>query len=138
MATTPLISVAICTFNRSQYLGAAIESLANQTLDHMLYEVIVVDNNSTDATNQVVEEAVRHHTNLDLRYVNESVQGLSAARNRAAQEAQGDFVAYLDDDAHAEPAWLGATLNAFQTLKPVPACVGGRIYPDWEGGVPDW
>jgi glycosyltransferase involved in cell wall biosynthesis len=136
--TTPLISAAICTYNRSAYLGAAIESVARQTLDPDLYEVVIVDNNSTDATKQVVDSAVSQHADVHIRYVTESVQGLSAARNRASAEARGQYIAYLDDDAHAEPAWLSATLNAFQNLKPAPACVGGRIYPDWEGGIPGW
>jgi glycosyltransferase involved in cell wall biosynthesis len=136
--TIPLISAAICTFNRSTYLVDAIESLAQQTLDRAQYEIIIVDNNSTDGTNYVVDSAIKQHPDVSIRYVNESIQGLSAARNRATREAQGDYVAYLDDDAHADPTWLATVLDAFQKLQPTPACIGGRIYPDWDGGIPEW
>ncbi|MGB5916428.1 MAG: glycosyltransferase family A protein, partial [Phormidesmis sp.] len=101
--TVPLISAIICTHNREQYLGAAIDSLLAQTLD--CYEIIVVDNASTDATAAIaksrVDSAANNAANTKVRYIYEPTLGLSVARNRGAKEAQGEILAYLDDDAEA-------------------------------------
>lgn len=134
--TATLISAVICTFNRCTYLGTAIGSLAQQTLDRTQYEVVIVDNNSTDATREVVDNAIKQYPDMSIRYVEETTQGLSAARNRGALEAAGDYIAYLDDDARAAPCWLSALLTNFQKLQA--ACIGGRVYLDWEGDIPNW
>ena len=76
------VSVCICTYNRCQGLRSALESVLGQQADRVRFEVIVVDNNSTDETKQVVDSLVRRgHSNL--RYVFEGRQGLSYARNAA-------------------------------------------------------
>jgi len=96
----------------------------------------VVDNASTDGTAALVESM---KPNLpSLRYIYEGCLGLSRARNAAIREARGDFIAFLDDDAVATSVWLEAILTAFDTVRPTPACVGGRIEPIWEGPRPDW
>lgn len=95
-----LVSVVVCTYNRVEILKGAIESLCSQTADSSLYEIIVVDNNSTDDTQKVVERFGNVH------YYPETRQGLSHARNRGWQVAQGKYVAYIDDDAKAERNWL--------------------------------
>ncbi|MBX2864275.1 MAG: glycosyltransferase family 2 protein, partial [Leptolyngbyaceae cyanobacterium MAG.088] len=88
------ISAIICTHNRDQYLGAAIDSLLAQTLHDI--EIIVVDNGSTDSTAEVVQPRL---SDSRLRYVYEPTLGLSMARNKGANTANGDILAYLDDDA---------------------------------------
>jgi len=122
--SAPLISAIICTHNRASYLGLAIDSLLSQTYPH--YEVIVVDNASTDTTAEVV--AARDDPRL--RYVYESTLGLSAARNRGGTEARGDLLAYLDDDAIATPDWLAALVATFEQ-DPNPTIVGGRVELIW-------
>jgi glycosyltransferase involved in cell wall biosynthesis len=92
----PQISAIICTHNREEYLGAAIDSLLEQ--DFYSYEVIVVDNASSDRTREIVEERL---SNPRLNYVYEPVTGLSVARNTGAKEARAPILAYLDDDAVA-------------------------------------
>ncbi|MGD8380729.1 MAG: glycosyltransferase, partial [Syntrophobacterales bacterium] len=93
------ISVIVCTYNRAELLGGTLRTLCHQTLDTSEYEVIVVDNNSTDNTREVVDEFCRRSSNV--RYCFEPQQGLSHARNQGLQEAKGKYVAYIDDDARA-------------------------------------
>lgn len=132
--TLPLISAIICTHNRAGYLGAAIDSLLRQTYPH--YEIIVVDNASTDATASVVEARLPHP---HLSYIYEGTLGLSTARNRGASLAQGEILAYLDDDAEADPQWLTALVNAFSTHSQA-AIAGGYVSLIWPPNVspPPW
>jgi glycosyltransferase involved in cell wall biosynthesis len=129
-----LISAIICTHNRADYLGAAIDSLLNQTYGN--YEVVVVDNASTDDTRSVVNARLPHP---QLTYIYEEQLGLSHARNRGAAAARGDILAYLDDDAEASPGWLQALDNVFAD-HPEAAIAGGRVTLQWPPGIspPQW
>lgn len=129
------ISAIICTHNRSDLLPKAIDSLISQTIPDSSYEIIVVDNASTDNTKSVCESYLLRP---NFRYIYESVPGLSVARNRGLAEAKGKYVAYMDDDAIASPQWLEQLLNAFATVQPAPVSVGGKINPIWEVEKPDW
>jgi glycosyltransferase involved in cell wall biosynthesis len=129
------ISSIICTRNRARYLSHAIRSLAQQDLASDDYEILVIDNGSTDATKQIVSELMTEVSNL--RYVHEEKPGLSNARNRGLEEAVGPVVAFLDDDAIAAQGWLAAILAAFNA-EPQPACVGGPVEPWWEIPQPAW
>src|SRR5690349_21431211 len=124
------ISAIIPTYNRADYLGNAIQSLIEQTLPIEQYEILVIDNCSTDRTRQIVCEDFAHVPNL--RYIYEPVLGLSQARNTGWQQARGDYVAYLDDDAIASSQWLEKILFTFRTVTPIPGCVGGKVEPIWE------
>lgn len=129
------ISAIICTLNRAAYLEKAIQSLVHQTLPKEQYEVIVVDNGSTDDTKAVVE-GFEHFGNL--RYIQEPIIGLSQARNTGWQKAKGEYIAYLDDDAIACKDWLRRILHAFDTAQPRPGSVGGKVIPLWEVERPAW
>jgi glucosyl-dolichyl phosphate glucuronosyltransferase len=132
----PRISVAICTYNRADRLKLALEALCHQTLEASQFEILVIDNASTDSTRTVCQA---FETALpQFRYVFEPVQGLSKARNTALQEAKSLYIAFLDDDAIPSPSWLASLLQAFQTVQPEPVCVGGLIRPLWESPKPDW
>ena len=115
------ISAVICTHNREDYLGAAIDSLLEQ--DFSNYEVIVVDNASSDSTKQIVESRLPHPR---LQYVYEPVTGLSVARNTGAKASQGEIIAYLDDDAVASTGWLSCLWQAYQN-NPQLAIAGGKV-----------
>lgn len=130
------VTAAICTHNRAAYLGKALESLLTQTLDASRYEVLVVDNASTDDTKRVAEAARRRAPNV--RYVHVPELGVSHARNASWLEARAPFVAYLDDDAIAHPDWLERALHAFDNTRPEPGAVGGKIEPIWEKARPPW
>lgn len=129
------ISAIVCTYNGEKFLYKAIQSLVNQTLDKGDYEILVVDNASTDGTGEVVK---KFETEKNLRYILESKQGLSYARNTGLKMAEGEYVAYLDDDAIACPDWLERILEAFTTILPQPGSVGGKVEPIWEAPRPDW
>ena len=95
------------------------------------FEVIVIDNASTDDTATVAASA-------GARCVREEKLGLSHARNRGIAEAKGEFIAFIDDDAWPEPDWLKELEQAF--TDPSVACAGGRVIPAWKtlSGWPDW
>ena len=130
------ISSVVCTHNRAAYLEPAIRSLLRQTLPQKDYEIIVVDNASSDNTRLIVEEIMRESTNL--RYLYEPKLGNSIGRNRGILESSGDIVAFMDDDATADPGWLQSLCDAFRQVEPRPACVGGRLLPEWEAPPPPW
>lgn len=99
-----VLTVVVCTFNRAALLASCLQSLVEQTADKGTFEVLVVDNNSTDATAVAAAafaDAIRH-----FRVVSEPQQGLSNARNRGWKQARGSYVAYLDDDAVANHDWI--------------------------------
>ncbi len=129
-----LISAIICTHNREAYLGAAIDSLLAQDCDD--FEVVVVDNASTDRTRAVVEERLSHPR---LTYVYEATPGLSVARNTGAKSSQGEILAYLDDDAVASGQWLRTLYTAYQHNEKL-AIAGGKVTLLWPEGVspPVW
>ncbi|NEP30782.1 glycosyltransferase family 2 protein [Moorena sp. SIO3B2] len=130
----PLISAIICTHNREQYLGAAIDSLLQQ--DFADYEVIVVDNASSDRTRNIVDQRL---DNSRLNYVYEPVLGLSVARNTGAASACAGILAYLDDDAVASPRWLKTIYEAYQSNEKL-AIAGGKVTLLWPDGItsPSW
>ena len=131
----PQISAIICTHNRDSYLGAAIDSLLAQEFPED-YEVIVVDNASTDHTRSVVEQRLPHPR---LHYIYETTVGLSVARNTGAKVAKAPILAYLDDDAEATPQWLRSLYQVYQEHEKV-AIAGGKVTLLWPSGVthPNW
>jgi glucosyl-dolichyl phosphate glucuronosyltransferase len=132
----PLVSVIICTHNRVKDLGAAIESVLSQGVDETFYEMLVVDNASTDSTHDYVRARAAQVSNL--KYMAERVLGLSRARNTGLRAARGQYVAYLDDDAVADPGWLLQIPVAFAAGGADIGCVAGKIDPIWGAPRPPW
>jgi O-antigen biosynthesis protein len=117
----PLVTVAICTRDRAHLLGTTLDSLLCQTYHNL--DILLVDNApSDDATEQLIR---MHYPNV--RYMCENRPGLDWARNRAIAEARGDFVAYIDDDAVADPTWVAALIATFDS--PNVVCVTGLVVP---------
>lgn len=131
-----LISVIVCTYNHSETLKQTLTSLLAQTFPSEYYEIIVVDNNSTDNTAEAVAEFIRS-SDKQIRYVKERKQGLSYARNKGAEVARGEIIAYTDDDVIADKGWLAGLYEIYEKDKSV-ACVGGKIEPIWQAPKPDW
>jgi len=131
-----VLSVVVCTYNREELLQQCLESLAEQTLDRERYEVIVVDNNSTDKARDIATSFAERHRHFKV--VHEAQQGISHARNLGWREARGQFVAYADDDTEAAPDWCERILAAFTTVSPQPVALGGKILPRYEVMPPSW
>lgn len=127
----PQVSAIVCTHNRDNYLGAALDSLLEQDFTEV-YEVIVVDNRSSDRTAEVV---AARQPNSRLHYVYEPELGLSVARNTGARIARGTVLAYLDDDAIASPHWLRTLYDAYQQNERL-AIAGGKVTLIWANQTP--
>lgn len=127
------ITVVICTYNGAERVPDVLEALRTQTgLDRLGWEVVVIDNNSTDDTVAVVENAERTwDANAPLRCVTESRQGLAYARQRAVDEARGELVAFLDDDNIPESDWVHAAVS-FAREHPRAGAFGGRLIGEYE------
>lgn len=131
-----LLSVVVCTFNRADILNNCLHSLSIQTESTELFEIIVVDNNSTDSTQYVVGNFISKKC-CNLKLVTELKKGLSHARNRGWQEASGEFVAYIDDDALAPPDWVYQILS-FIVRQPTVSAFGGPYVSYSLVSAPDW
>jgi len=130
------ISVIVCTFNRSRLLEKAIESIAQSKVpDPIAWEIVVVDNNSTDNTREVVEECAKRHQ-IKIRYLFEPKQGLSIARNFAIRECESVALAFTDDDVLVEPEWLWNLTACLQSGEW--AGISGRVVPTWGRPIPRW
>lgn len=114
----PRVSVVICTYNGSRTIRQSLTHACR--LDYPDYEIIVVNDGSTDATREIVEPFVREH---DVRLIEIPNGGLSNARNKGWRNATGDIVVYLDDDAYPDPHWLQYLGHMFRTTEHV--AVGG-------------
>lgn len=134
----PYLSVVICTYNRQKFIGACLECLSKQTLDIEQWEAIVVDNNSTDRSAEIVKTFIHQHSDQPIRYVFEGKQGLSFARNRGIDESKGEIVIYIDDDVEVVPEYLHSIYDFFKNHKDA-AGMGGRTLPKFsEGPPPPW
>jgi len=121
-----MISVIVCTYKREKYLVEAIYSLLKQkTNDAFNYEIIIVDN-SIDGTARSVVEQLRNIDSKKVKYYNEKQPGLSNARNAGINQASGDIIAFLDDDAVAEEDWLYELWRVYIEYKDA-VCVGGKV-----------
>lgn len=132
-----MISVVVCTYNRSQSLGATVASLRRMRVPpDLAWELIVVDNNSTDDTRTVIQEFART-SGLQVRYIFEGRQGKSHALNAGLREARGEVIAFTDDDVLVDADWLTGLLAVFKCTGAMG--VGGKSLPDWTGVTkPSW
>jgi succinoglycan biosynthesis protein ExoM len=121
--TVPVVSVIVCTYNRSAMLLDALDSLlAQRTGGHFDYEILVVDDGSSDATPAVVEE-VRRRTSVTIHYLFQEGGGTACARNTGLRAASAQWIAFLDDDERAAPDWLAQLLSCARAHNC--QCVGG-------------
>ena len=131
------ISLIIACYNGGGRIGATLHSLLGQTLAAEKWEAVVVDNNSSDNTAEVVEGFIAAHPEVNVRLVSESRQGLSHARNCGIDNSSGAIVAIIDDDELAAPTLL-ADYVAFFESHPQVAAAGGRIVANYPTGKPTW
>lgn len=132
----PQLSVILSTYNRGELLNDALRSvLAQNDAITPPFELIVVDNNSTDSTREIVERLAAEDERV--RYTFEPQQGLSYARNAGLLEARAPLIAFTDDDVRAQPDWVAAIVRAFGE-HPEADVVGGRVLPLWPAVPPEW
>jgi glycosyltransferase involved in cell wall biosynthesis len=134
MNRTTLLSVIIPTRNHAQFVSDLLDTLAAQASVPFRWEVMVIDNGSTDQTAQIAKEKISSLP-IEIRYIYEPRPGLHNGRHRGALEAQGKYLAYLDDDVLLTSAWI----HGLEKLVSEQAeAVVGRILPKWETRPPAW
>ena len=122
------LSVIICTYNRVNYLLDALDSLINQDVDKSIFEIIIVDNNSQDNTNELCKTYINKVNNIEIKYVIEKKVGLSAARNKGIEICNSEFVVFIDDDAIAEKDFVRNLIDYFLKY-PNFVAIGGKVLP---------
>lgn len=133
-----MFSIIICTYNREKYLYDALKCIVENDFSTAGYEVVLVNNNSTDNTESECKRFHNDFPQVNFRYFVETNQGLSFARNRGIAEAAGTVLVFLDDDSFAGKNYLK---NLSENLATYPDCCafGGKITPLFESGeVPKW
>ncbi len=133
---SPKFSVIIITRNRVSLLRRVLESLLKQDYENEKYEIIVVDNNSSDVTASTIQHFKRESFNR-IHYVFEQEIGMSKARNRGASVANGEILVFIDDDAIASSNWLDNYDHLYRTFPDVVAW-GGKIYLVFQSRRPEW
>jgi len=129
-------TVIICTYNRSHNLPKCIEYLSRQQgTERFQWEVLIVDNNSSDDTRGVVEK-LAENSPIEVRYAFEPQQGLNYARNRGIEESDSRYFCYVDDDILVAPTWLASLYRALDSNDA--DAVGGRIHLDPDIQLPPW
>ena len=130
------ISIVVCTFNRCSSLAETLASLQRMRVpDHLRWNILVVDNNSTDDTRAMVERLASRAA-IEITYLFEPKQGLSHARNRGILATDSEYVAFTDDDVLVDENWLKSIAETFTTHDV--DCVGGKIVPHWLSQRPGW
>jgi glycosyltransferase involved in cell wall biosynthesis len=131
-------TVAIPTYNGESRLPELLERLKNQLdTENLSWEIIVVDNNSTDNTAKVVEAYQKKwQLPYPLKYCFEAKQGAAYARKKAVAEAKGRFIGFLDDDNYPISNWVAAAYT-FAEKYPKAGAFGSQIHPDWEVKPPE-
>ena len=132
------VSFIICTYNRADYLKDSLQSLMRSAVSHPV-EILVVDNNSSDHTPVVCNETetAAEEKDLKFRFVRESSQGLSFARNRGITEAASSVVIFLDDDISVPDSFVNAWLRFFDSF-PEAKAAGGKINVQFDDPRPKW
>lgn len=136
LAETMKVSVIVCTFNRCESLARVLDNLASSIVPETVeWEVLVVDNNSSDQTRKVVEDFCRRHPGR-FRYLFEPQQGKSHALNTGVREAAGELLAFTDDDVIVDPHWLHNLATSLHNSQWAGA--GGRVLRKWTCPPPRW
>jgi glycosyltransferase involved in cell wall biosynthesis len=132
-----MVSIVVATYNRCDFLEDCIKSYEEQNCDKSLFEVLIIDNNSTDDTEIVSKEVIEKYPELDVRYMIETNQGLSYGRNRGIKESRYDLIHFFDDDAVATSNYISTIIDTFERY-PKAKAAGGKILLNYFEGRPSW
>ncbi|GGY82189.1 hypothetical protein GCM10011613_28660 [Cellvibrio zantedeschiae] len=136
MSTSPTISIVLCTYNNADSLSLTLEQLLSQAVDDSNnFEIIVVNNNSSDHTEKVCLSAIKK-SNISMHYLFEDRQGLSHARNTGVAKALGNYILFTDDDAELPNNWLSAYYDHIKEYEP--DCLYSSIHVLWDQPKPWW
>ena len=132
-----MLSIIICTYNRDKYIYNVLKSIVENDFPASKYEIVLINNNSTDNTEQECFRFQKDFPECEFRYFLEKNQGLSYARNRGIKESQGDVFIYVDDDAVVNKEYLYSYYDFFEK-NPEAMAAGGAIIPVYETEEPRW
>ncbi|MDP5337300.1 MAG: hormogonium polysaccharide biosynthesis glycosyltransferase HpsE [Nodularia sp. (in: cyanobacteria)] len=138
MPTKLNFTVAIPTYNGASRLPELLERLRNQIYtENFAWEIIVVDNNSTDNTAELIKSYQENWPcSYPLKYCFEAQQGAAYARKKAVEVASGEFIGFLDDDNYPAPTWVAAAYT-FGEQHPLVGAYGGQVHGDFEVEPPE-
>ena len=131
-----LTSVIIPTFNRSAQLTKTLESIARQNLSEKSYEIIIIDNGSTDDTDSVIKQFISSFPAHNINSFYDKTPGLLTGRHLGAKMAKGEILVFADDDIYASENWL-STINTIVNDQEI-QLAGGKCLPDFEIDPPNW
>lgn len=131
------LSVIVCTYNREKYIAECLRHLADQSMDFGRFEVVVVNNKSTDNTEEIILKSIEDYPQVNFLYFVEEQQGHTFARNRGILESRGEILSFIDDDAFVCHGFC-MEIDAFFERQSDAAAIGGRIIPEYEIGQPKW
>lgn len=132
-----MVSIIVATYNRCDFLEDCIKSYNEQDCDKALFEVIIINNNSTDDTEKNSLDLIQKYPDVDVRYMVETSQGLSYGRNRGIKEAKYNLIHFFDDDAVATPNYISTIIDTFERY-PKAKAAGGKILLNYFEGRPKW
>ncbi len=135
MLQEPDVSVVICTYNRGALLRNSLEHLAAQQPGDSRFEVWIINNNSSDNTQQVIDEFIAGRENWHTFF--EARQGLSFARNSGVEHSRAPIIAFTDDDVAARSDWIAEIVRTMQE-HPEVDYIGGKVLPRWHAPPPRW
>ena len=137
-SAAPALEVVICTYNNAATLDGVLATLARQVpSENPRWTCLVVDNNCTDETQNVICKYVSDGTVPGLRFVREPEQGLTPSRLRGVQTSNAKWIAFVDDDCFLEPDWIAQALS-FSERHPTAGAFGGRVILDWQAEPPSY
>jgi glycosyltransferase involved in cell wall biosynthesis len=136
----PEISVVICTYNREKYLPVCLNHLRNQTASKEVFEIVIINNNSSDATESICKKFILENPTLNITYALETNPGLSHARNKGIELSKGEIICFIDDDGFAMPNYIEIIqLYTTNTNYDDYISFGGKVIPCFnEGMEPIW
>jgi len=133
------LTIIIPTYNRAKLLSHTLQSVADSQMPPDLeLEVLVVNNNSTDETTEIVKKHQKNWSKGKLGYLFEAQQGRSSAVNAGIKQAQGNLISMIDDDIQISPDWLVEVEKIFRERSGEIDFIGGKVLPLWETEPPEW
>ncbi len=132
-----MISIIIPTLNRCDLLKKTIDSILKHNKNYELYELIVIDNGSSDATKNIFEDIKHENKDAKMNYFFDDIPGLLTGRHRGVKESKGEILTFIDDDVEVSETWLNA-INEIMIKRPEVSLLTGPCLPNYEINPPDW